>query len=223
MGHAWTRRCNRCYPSAMLATAALILDWLGIVVFAITGGLVASRKEMDIVGFALLASVTGIGGGTIRDLLLGLTPVFWVRTPAYLLVCVLAGVVTFFLAHHFSARMRLLLWLDAVGLAVFTVTGARVAMDSGAGATIAIAMGVATAIFGGVIRDVLGAESPVILRREIYVTAALAGAMAYVGLRSYAGLGDVAIAIGFAVALAIRAAALAYDLSLPRYRATGTG
>jgi uncharacterized membrane protein YeiH len=208
---------------AMLATATLILDWLGIVVFAITGGLVASRKEMDIVGFALLASVTGIGGGTIRDLLLGLTPVFWVKTPAYLLVCVLAGVATFVLAHHLSARMRLLLWLDAIGLAVFTVTGARVAMDSGAGSTIAIAMGVATATFGGVIRDVLGAESPVILRREIYVTAALAGAAAYVGLRVTAGLGDVAIAIGFAVALAIRAAALAYDLSLPRYRSTGTG
>ena len=130
----------------MLATATLILDWLGIVVFAITGGLVASRKEMDIVGFALMASVTGIGGGTIRDLLLGLTPVFWVRAPLYLLVCVLAGMATFFLAHHLSARMRLLLWLDAVGLAVFTVTGARVAMDSGAGATIAIAMGVATGI-----------------------------------------------------------------------------
>lgn len=207
----------------MLATATLILDWLGIVVFAITGGLVASRKEMDIVGFALMASVTGIGGGTIRDLLLGLTPVFWVRAPLYLLVCVLAGMATFFLAHHLSARMRLLLWLDAVGLAVFTVTGARVAMDSGAGATIAIAMGVATATFGGVIRDVLGAESPVILRREIYVTAALAGAAAYVGLRSLAGFGDAAIAIGFAVALAIRAAALAYDLSLPRYRSTGTG
>ncbi len=206
----------------MLATATLILDWLGIVVFAITGGLVASRKQMDIVGFALLASVTGIGGGTIRDLLLGLTPVFWVRAPLYLLVCVLAGVLTFFLAHHFSARMRLLLWLDAVGLAVFTVTGARVAMDSGAGATIAIAMGVATATFGGVIRDVLGAESPVILRREIYVTAALAGAAAYVGLRLLAGFGDAAIAIGFAMALAIRSAALAYDLSLPRYRSTGS-
>lgn len=207
----------------MLATATLILDWLGIVVFAITGGLVASRKQMDVVGFALMASVTGIGGGTIRDLLLGLTPVFWVKAPAYLMVCVLAGVCTFFLARHLSARMRLLLWLDAVGLAVFTVTGARVAMDSGTGTTIAIAMGVATATFGGVIRDVLGAESPVILRREIYVTAALAGAAAYVGLRSLAGFGDVAIAIGFAVALAIRAAALAYDLSLPRYRSTGTG
>lgn len=201
----------------MLATATLILDWLGIVVFAVTGGLVASRKRMDVVGFALLASATGIGGGTLRDLLLGMAPVFWVKAPAYLLVCVIAGVATFFLAHHFSARMRLLLWLDAIGLAVFAVTGARVALEAQAGPSIAIAMGVATATFGGVIRDVLGAESPVILRREIYVTAALAGAAAYVGLRWLAGWGDVALAIGFAIAFAIRAAALVFDLGLPRY------
>jgi uncharacterized membrane protein YeiH len=157
-------------------TAAAALDWLGVIVFAVSGALVASRKQMDVVGFALLGTVTGIGGGTLRDLLLGQGPVFWVREPAYLIVCVIISGVVFVTAHIPQSRYRVLLWFDAIGLALFAVTGAERALLVGSGPVVAVAMGVITATFGGIIRDVLGNESPVVLSREIYVTAALAGA-----------------------------------------------
>ena len=169
----------------MLDSIVQYLDWFGICVFALTGALVASRKQMDIVGFALLGAVTGIGGGTIRDVMLGSLPVFWVQKPAYLLTCVAVAGAAFFVAHHVKSRQRVLLWCDAVGLALFSVTGTDIAQGLGAGTAVAIAMGVATATFGGIIRDMLGGDVPIILRREIYVTAALLGT----GVRSRSAYG----------------------------------
>ena len=202
----------------MLQTFILVLDWFGLCVFAVSGALVASRKEMDIVGFAMLASVTGIGGGTIRDVLLGIEPVFWVRHPGYLVTCVAVAVVTFFLAHIPQSRERILLWFDAVGISLFCVTGADTALASGAGPTIAIAMGVATATFGGIIRDILGGESPIILKQEIYITAALLGSTVFVSLSALGLSQDVSAVAGFFAAFLLRAAALTWNLSLPRYR-----
>lgn len=170
---------------------------------------------MDIVGFALLGCVTGIGGGTVRDILLGSLPVFWVKQPAYLLTCVLVSCAAFFVAHLAHSRLRLLLWCDAVGLALFSVTGAEVALSLGGGPTIAIAMGVATATFGDVIRDILGSEIPIILRREIYVTAALLGAAVFVFGQQYGLTKEVSLIAGFLAALASRSAAVIFDLSLP--------
>ncbi|MCO6383081.1 trimeric intracellular cation channel family protein [Oceanicola sp. 502str15] len=203
----------------MFETVTAVLDWFGLCVFAVTGALVASRKEMDVVGFVLLAVVTGVGGGTVRDLVLGLAPVFWVETPAYLLVCAGVGAAVFFLAHIPNSRYRVLLWFDAVGLALFAVTGAERALDAGAPGSVAVAMGVATASFGGILRDLLGGEEPVILRREIYVTAALAGALTLALADSAGVVREVALMAGFAVALALRAAGIWWGLSLPRYRA----
>ncbi|WP_306455001.1 trimeric intracellular cation channel family protein [Mesorhizobium sp. L48C026A00] len=120
-------------------TAAALLDWLGLIVFAILRALVASSKQMDVVGFVLLGAVTGIDGGTLRDLLLGLSPVFWVREPAVLLACVIVSCAVFFTAHIPQSRYRLLLWLDA-GLALFAVTGAERALLAGSGAVVAVAM-----------------------------------------------------------------------------------
>lgn len=198
--------------------AAATLDWLGVIVFAISGALVASRKQMDVVGFALLGTVTGIGGGTLRDLLLGQGPVFWVREPAYLVVCVIVSSAVFVTAHIPQSRHRVLLWFDALGLALFAVTGAERAWLTGAGPVVAVAMGVITATFGGIIRDVLGNESPVVLSREIYVTAALAGAAVFVGL-SGLGLGrEGALGAGLFVGLGVRGLALWRGWSLPRYR-----
>ncbi len=202
----------------MLSIIAQVLDWLGIIVFATTGALVASRKEMDIVGFALLATVTGIGGGTLRDLVLGLTPVFWVRQPEYLLVCVGVAGLTFFTAHLPQSRYRILLWLDAIGMAVFAVAGTQIALAAGASEIIAIAMGVATATFGGIIRDVLGGETPIILSREIYVTAALLGAALQVAFSKLGFAETTASMAGFVGAFALRAAAMRYGWSLPRYK-----
>ncbi len=178
----------------MIATLIAILDLFGVAVFAVTGALVASRKQMDIVGFALLATVTGIGGGTLRDLLLGFSPVFWVHQPIYVVICVAVAGLVFFTAHVPESRYRLLLWLDALGLSVFCVVGADKAMEAGTGAFIAIVMGVITATFGGLVRDVLGGEIPVILRKEIYASAALAGSIAVVGGvngRASDGCGDI--------------------------------
>jgi uncharacterized membrane protein YeiH len=179
---------------------------------------------MDIVGFALLGCVTGIGGGTVRDVLLGSLPVFWVQKPAYLLTCVLVSCLAFFAAHLVQSRMRFLLWCDAVGLALFSVTGAEIAASQGAGLTIAIAMGVATATLGGVIRDILGGEIPVILRREIYVTAALLGASVFVFSQLMGLDKETSLVAGFASALILRSAALVFDLSLPVFnRNVGDG
>ncbi len=202
----------------MLQTFILMLDWFGLCVFAVSGALVASRKEMDIVGFAMLGSVTGIGGGTIRDVLLGIEPVFWIRQPAYLVTCIIVAIVTFFLAHIPQSRERILLWFDAVGISLFCVTGADMALAGGAGPTIAIAMGVATATFGGIMRDILGGESPIILRQEIYITAALLGSTVFVSLYGLGLSQDISAVAGFFAAFLLRAAALTWNLSLPRYR-----
>ena len=203
----------------MFANVVFGLDLLGTAVFAVTGALVASRKQMDITGFMLLGVVTGVGGGSLRDTMLGELPGFCVENPLYLAICIAVAAAVFFLAHIPESRFRALLWLDAAGLAVFCVVGAEKALEAGAGPFIAVAMGVATATLGGVIRDVLGGEVPLILRKEIYVTAALAGAAAFVGLVTFGLDGPLAVVAGFAVCFAIRALALHYHWSLPVYRA----
>jgi uncharacterized membrane protein YeiH len=213
-------RCpGLCYNIAMLGTFLTTIDWFGTAVFAVTGALVASRKRMDIFGFMLLGCLTGMGGGTLRDMMLGALPVFWVREPVYLAICAGVSAATFFFAHIPESRYRLLLWLDAAGLALFCVVGADRALMAGASAFIAIAMGVVTATFGGVMRDILGGESPLILRREIYVTAALAGAAVFVGAKALGVADAIAAALGFAACFVIRALALHYGWSLPVYRA----
>lgn len=201
----------------MIDAAVVVLDWFGVVVFAVTGSLAASRKRMDIAGFVLLGTATGIGGGTIRDAVLGVSPVFWVTSPGYLLACVAASVAVFFLAHLPQSRESLLLRFDAVGLALFAVLGADKAMATAAGPVAAVAMGVVTATFGGIVRDVLSGESPAILSREIYATAALAGALAFVLLSGTGVPRETAIVVGFVLTLAIRFGALQWSWSLPRY------
>lgn len=202
----------------MIDTFAALLDWFGVVVFATTGALVASRKQMDIVGFALLGTATGIGGGTVRDTLLGKLPVFWIVEPSYLMTCVAVSCGCFFLAHIPQSRYALLLRFDAIGMALFAVTGAEIALVAGAHPIVAIAMGVTTATFGGIIRDILGGESPVVLRREIYVTAALTGAGIFV-VFTLAGIArEFGLLSGFMFAAAIRFGSLRWNWSLPRYR-----
>jgi uncharacterized membrane protein YeiH len=202
----------------MFQALLTMLDWFGVAVFAVTGALVASRKQMDIFGFALLGTVTGIGGGTLRDVLLGQLPVFWVGQPLYLVTCAAVSCVVFFTAHLPQSRYRLLLWFDAVGLVLFAITGAEKAMLSGADPVVAVAMGVITATFGGIIRDVIGGESTIVLSREIYVTAALLGALTFVAL-SLAGLPrEIALGVAFAAGFTLRGLALHNGWSLPRYR-----
>ena len=204
-------------PVAVMSELLYWLDLCGVVVFAVSGALEAARKQLDIVGFLFVAAVTGIGGGTLRDLLLD-RPVFWLHEPVYLWLTSAAALVTFFVAPHIERRATPLLWADAVGLAVFSVLGAQTALDAGTGPAVAVLMGAMTATFGGLIRDVVCTETPLILKREIYATAGAVGATALVAGQAL-GLGTPASALaGLALAFAIRAVALVYGLSLPVYR-----
>lgn len=186
-----------------------MLDLAGTVVFGITGCLVAARKKNDLVGFILLAMATGTGGGTLRDMILDRTPVFWVGQPIYLYLCTGTAVIMFLIARRVEQWRQLLLWLDAIGLAVFAVIGCSAAMQAGAPAPVAWLMGVMTATFGGIIRDVLADEPTLVMRKEIYASAAFAGAIIY----WYTEI----IWLGIAVAFAIRAAAIHFRLNLPGY------
>jgi len=199
----------------MISDIIFVIGWVGIVVFAISGALVASRKEMDIIAFIFFGTVTAIGGGTFRDLVLGHVPVFWVRDPIYLVVCSVVSAATFFLAHIPSSRLKVLLWLDAAGMAVFCVLGAEAA--SAHGFVVAVTCGVITAVVGGFIRDMLGAESPVILRGEIYASAAFAGAASYLLARNVIPR-DLALITGIAAAFALRAFALRFGWRFPLYK-----
>jgi uncharacterized membrane protein YeiH len=200
----------------------LVIVWLelvGVAVFAASGALTASRKELDPFGFVLVAAATGIGGGTLRDVVLGRLPVFWVEAPSYLGVCAAIAVVAFFTAHRIESRFRALLWADAVGLGLFAVQGAATALAAGASPVVAVLLGMVTATFGGIIRDVLCAEVPLILRHEIYATAAASGALAYVLLVGAGLERTVATVLAFGIGFGIRAVALRWNLSLPAYKA----
>jgi uncharacterized membrane protein YeiH len=195
--------------------SVVVLDWLGIVAFTITGALVASRNQMDAVGFVMLGTVTGIGGGTFRDLLLDVHPILWIEHPEYLAVCIVVSLAIFFAAHLVHSRMRLILWADAIGLALFATVGAERATNAGVAPLVAIVMGVITACFGGIIRDLLGQTRSIIFSYEIYVTAALAAATVFVVCHS-AGVGrEVGIAAGIAAGLVLRGGALLWGWSLP--------
>ncbi|MBL8659642.1 MAG: trimeric intracellular cation channel family protein [Rhodospirillales bacterium] len=194
-----------------------VVDLTSAVVFAVTGALVASRKSLDIVGFMWLAVVTGVGGGSVRDMLLDL-PVFWIETPSIVIACLVAATVVHFTWHLVESRYRLILWLDAAGMALVTIAGTAKGLDAGVGAVVAVAMGVITASVGGILRDVLGQEASVIMRREIYVTAALCGAVAYVLTLALSSDRYVAAVIGAATAFMLRVLALTLGWSLPVYR-----
>lgn len=194
------------------------LEWAGVAVFALTGALVAARKHMDPFGFALLGTVTGIGGGTLRDVLLGIRPVTWIIDPTAVVICAAVALAAFFTAHLFERedRARAILWADALGLALFTATGAARALDAGAPAISAVLLGVVTATFGGIIRDILAGDVPLALRRDVYVTASLAGALAFVAVNRWISpdFDDLA---GFATVLVIRSLAIRGNWSLPTY------
>jgi uncharacterized membrane protein YeiH len=193
-------------------------DLAGTAVFAITGALAAGRKRMDIFGVVVLGCVTALGGGTLRDVVLGSRPVFWISDTLYLAVASLAAIGTFLLAQRFRFHGNVLMVADAIGLAVFTVIGFQKGFQQTQEYSIAIVMGVATAVVGGIIRDLLSGEIPLILRREIYASASLCGA-ALLALLSYLQLpSPLAVPAAFLSSLLIRLAALHWNLALPLFR-----
>ncbi|WP_426956129.1 trimeric intracellular cation channel family protein [Muricoccus radiodurans] len=193
------------------------LAWTGTAAFATAGALTAARKRMDPVGFVLVAAVTAFGGGTVRDLILGVR-VGWLDRPDLVMLASACALAVFFTAHLIERRVTMLLWVDAAGMAVFAVLGAEAASRHGATPWVAVLMGTITASFGGLIRDVICGEIPLILRREIYATAAAAGAAASVALNGLEAERVTSITAGLVLAFAIRAAALTGGWSLPAYR-----
>ncbi|MDH6230724.1 putative membrane protein YeiH [Mesorhizobium soli] len=198
-------------------TILQLLDYAGVAVFAATGALAASRKQLDIIGFLFLGSITGIGGGTFRDLILG-KPVFWVGNPAYVLVCACIAVLVFFTAHLVESRYKLLLWLDAVGLSAYAAMGAAKGLDASGSPTVAIVMGMLTATFGGILRDLLAGEPSVLLRPEVYVSAALIGASVFTFADLLGAPVSVSAPLAFAAAFLVRGGALKFGWSFPTYR-----
>jgi uncharacterized membrane protein YeiH len=198
-------------------------ETIGVAVFALTGALMAARKGMDPFGFALLATVTGVGGGTLRDLLIGARPVFWVGDPSDVLVCLLVSGIVFALgprrvvALEGGKRGRALLWADALGLALFAIVGTGKAVAAGVPALSAVALGTITATFGGIIRDIFAGTTPLVLRQEIYVTAAALGAAVMVGLQAWGLDPFLSAAAGFLGVFSLRALAILRGWSLPAF------
>ncbi|MBB3396665.1 MULTISPECIES: trimeric intracellular cation channel family protein [unclassified Rhizobium] len=195
------------------------VDYAGVALFAATGALAASRKQLDLIGFLFFAIVTGTGGGTVRDIVLGRVPVFWVLNPTYVIVCCAVGILVFFTAHLVESRYRLLIWLDAIGLSAYCVMGAAKGLAATGSPTIGIVTGTLTATFGGILRDLLANEPSVLLRPEIYITAALVGA----GLFTAANALDLplyaASAVGVIAAFSVRGGALYFGWTFPTYKA----
>lgn len=192
----------------------LVLDYVGVFIFAVTGALVAARVRQDFVTCAFFAGMTGMGGGTIRDLLIG-APVFWMAHGWFIAVCLLATVAVWILRTD-QWPGKPLRWLDAGGLAAYCAFGALKALSLGVDPVPAAVMGVITATFGGVVRDVVAGQPSILMQREIYVTAAIAGAIVTVLLSAGLGLnGWVAGGAGALTAFAIRAGALTRGWKLP--------
>ena len=188
-------------------TALGFLDLVGIGMFALSGALLAAQKRQDFVTFVFFAVVTGVGGGTVRDLLIG-APVFWVHENWILLICIAAALLAWFTPLRLLGRSGLV-WADAVGIAAYATYGAAKALSFGVAPLPAIGMGILTACFGGIVRDVLAGEPSILLKQEFYVTAAALSAGLMVALNAVGAPELLAGAIAVLVGFALRAAAIA--------------
>jgi len=197
-------------------TLVRLLDLLGIGVFAVSGALAAGRKRLDLLGVFVLASVTAIGGGTIRDLLLDRHPMFWLTDAAYLGVIVAAVAMTFAYVRWRRPPLVSLLVADALGLALFSIAGAQIAQSAGLPAVSVVLLGTMTGVGGGVIRDVLSAEIPFVLRRgNLYASAVIIGIVGYLMLESIGVARQPASLIGMGIIAAARFAAIRWEVQLP--------
>lgn len=204
-------------PSIVHFSEALVLlDYFGIAVFAISGALVAAERRLDFVTFVFFAAVTGVGGGTLRDLLIG-APVFWIRNNATLLICIGAALAVWFLKSRWMVR-KTLDWFDAGGLVAYATFGSAKAMGYGVAPVPAFAMGVLTACFGGIVRDLLAGEPSILMRNELYVTAAALSAGLFVGLTMGGAPLWIAAAIAPLAGFILRGLAISRGWKLPAYR-----
>jgi len=201
-------------------TLLALLDYASVLVFAITGALVASRAQLDLVGFAFIACLTAVGGGTVRDLLLDRNPIFWIENPVNLGVAVTAALVIFFTAHLLESRMRTLVWLDSFALAIAVAAGAGVALSLAQSPVIVVLMGMITGCMGGLMRDVVVGDVPLVLKQgELYVTAAFAGATATTIAIHWVDP-PLALLTGALITWVLRAGSIYFGWHLPVYKSS---
>jgi uncharacterized membrane protein YeiH len=199
----------------MPQTIFYILDLIGVSVFAISGALVAGRVGMDFLGVFIIASVTAIGGGTLRDLLLNRHPIFWIKNPVYLIVIAASAAFTIIYVQIFPPPDDSLLIADALGLALFALSGAQIAENAKLSPIIVVLTGTMTGCAGGVIRDVLCMQIPLILQRDIYASAAIAGIVLYLVLQAIGVNRSWAFAIGLGTVVALRMVGIIWNIQLP--------
>ncbi len=196
------------------------LDLIGVGVFAVSGALAAGRKQFDLIGVAVLSVVTAIGGGTIRDLLLDRHPIFWIEDANYLIMILASAAMTMLYVRVRKPPRTSLLVADALGLALFTISGAQIAEQAGLPGLLVVLMATITGSAGGMIRDVLCAEVPLLFRpsEHLYATACIIGTVTYLLLQGVMGERDAAALIGMASVAAIRLAAIFWGLRLPMFQ-----
>lgn len=195
-----------------------ILDLVGVAVFAISGVLAARDRGLDLLGIIVIAAITAIGGGTLRDLLLNRHPIFWITDISYLTVIIVSTLLTVVYTRVRPPPGKALLVADAMGLALFALSGAQVAEAAQYPAIIVVLMGTMTGAAGGVLRDVITAQVPLILRRDIYATAAIVGIALYLLLQLFGLQRPLAFGIGMAVVIILRLLAIRWSLQLPVFR-----
>lgn len=201
-------------------TLLTLLDYAAVLIFALTGALVASRAQLDIIGFSFMACLTAVGGGTVRDVLLDRNPVFWIGNPNYILIACAAAVLIYFTAHLVESRYRWLTWLDSFALAVAVPAGMGAAMQMLQPTSIVVLMGVLTGCLGGLMRDVVCNEVPLVLKQgELYVSAAFAGVLSGVLVAEWLFKPELGLIVCAVVTWATRAGSLAFGWKLPAYKA----
>lgn len=198
------------------------IELFGVCVFAMAGAIEASRNRFDLFGVLVLAFVSALGGGTLRDLLLDRVPLSWIGDIRLAYVALFSGFATFLLAKFVRIPFRALLYADAIGLAAFTVSGTFVAMSYQTPGLAAIMLGVASGIFGGIIRDIMANEIPLIFRRDVYATASLTGAVWVYWSQTFGMATTPSLAVGLLLIILIRFAAIRWQLSLPGFLNTAS-
>jgi uncharacterized membrane protein YeiH len=192
------------------------LQMIGTAVFAVTGVLAVNRRGLDVFGAVVLGTVTSLGGGTIRDLVIG-APVFWLSDGNYVWIAVAASLAGFFASRSFVSTYTLLLYLDGLGAALFAVVATEKVLVLQLGAIVAVIMGVLTSIGGGLVRDVLAGRPTLLMSREIYATPVLIGCTLYVALRTLGQGHESVAAVAFTIIFSIRAAAIRWHIEMPSW------
>ncbi|MBI1380454.1 MAG: trimeric intracellular cation channel family protein [Planctomycetaceae bacterium] len=194
-----------------------VLSYVGVGVFAVSGAISAGRKRLDLIAVLLVAMVTALGGGTLRDLVLDVRPILWVEDNTYIWVALVAATATMVWQRRVSRIEPALVYADAAGLALFSVLATQRALLAGASDVVAVLMGIVTSIVGGILRDVLCGDPPLVMRGEVYATCALLGSIVFLGLRHIGAPVEAGLLIGAGAALVLRILAIELRLRIPLF------